>query len=49
MSDPWTPDRFGGSSDPEDLLGLRQRLEASRSWKSVYDVDGIVVFERETR
>ena len=49
MSDPWTPDRFGGSSDPEDLLALRQRLEASRSWQSLYDVDGVLVFERETR
>jgi len=49
MSDPWTPDRFGGRSDPEDLLALRRRLDTSRTWRSVYDVDGVVVFERESR
>jgi uncharacterized membrane protein len=45
-SDTWTPKSFGGETDPEVLLGFRERIERSPQWHKVFEENGVVVFRK---
>ena len=45
-TDTWVPVGFGGTANGPGLERLRERLDASRAWRRVFEEDGVVVFEK---